>query len=79
MRQPNVQRAACALGIRSGPCRLEQRVGRDRATGVEQQAREHHALLGSGRRGRPAVEDDVDRAKNAEPHGTTLRQSASRR
>ena len=67
VRQAHRQRARRGAGIDPGPRGLQQRVGRDRAAGVEQQAAEDEALLGSRRRGRAGAVD-LQRPEHAELH-----------
>jgi hypothetical protein len=52
------------------PQALDQMVGLDRAVGLEAQHRQHGTLLGPAERERPAVGAGVNRAKNAELHGS---------
>ena len=71
VRQAHRQRARRGAGIDPGPRGLQQRVGRDRAAGVEQQAAEDEALLGSRRRGRAGAVD-LQRPEHAELHAATI-------
>ena len=68
VRDADRQRARGDLARDALPGRLEQRLGRHRAPGVEQEPREDRALLGAGRGGARGGPGDLDRAEDAEVH-----------
>ena len=75
VRHPDRERARRRVARDARPARLEQRVGRHGATGVDEQSRQDRALLRAGWGGAGGGPVDLDRAEDAEFHGLrTLRE-----
>ena len=75
VRHPDRERARRGVARDAGPARLEQRVGRHGAPGVDEQPRQDRALLRAGWGGAGGGPVDLDRAEDAEFHGQrTLRE-----
>ena len=79
VRDAHRQRAGGDLARDVVPARVEQRVGRDGAAGVDQQPRQDRALLGARRRQRGRRAVDLDRAQDPEFHSKSVMARGARR